>query len=775
MKKFQPALRCAVILGILGMSACTPKPEEAPSSNLAIGAKVVFLPVPPGKSGEKLTSVANALTDGEFSQAKGNDIWRDPAVPVWKYAGRVNLAVDLGRPCEIDEIGIRLLGGSAPDGGQAKSFPVEVEALVSDDGEHYRKVAFFSRWEPGDFEKYGVPGEEGTSWVHHLRFKDLKVSGRWVGFRIYTTGMTASDEVSIYGREMAKGAVPDSAGTPDGFSVREAQAYFHKPYLQIATNLPLPVPVGTRIPPEADGKPLAFEVELPKGVELRGGHFGPVEVRDAAQEPLADGGKRYRFTVEPGKLSAANDSQKNFGRLYLQASGWKEGTSGKLAYRFASGPSWQSPVMTLPLHAVKVEPAPRLKKMMAALGWWRLSETTGWPDALATLEAIGMNTVSDTMPGPVPAFPKPQEMELLQAARARGLLVSVVEMPIHRMLNAHRQERELYCQYEDGGVGTAFCPSYRGKYWKEEVSRFSGIISHIRPHFTSQDIELWKAADRLDFDFGSEVQERRKCTRCEEDFRQSKLKSTAAWRKAKGLELWSELISAAREKVREVNGPEFRVSGYNFRPGQTYHKVWSFDLLKKKGLLDHSQVANYSPLYPPHLESIGDRIRHDRKKSPGIKVMPWLTPGDAGPFPGELFQWSMLEAYTNGADGIWFYSNRVWDSESLIAFNRVVRAIAPVEEIIMEGRLVGDSALVQGAGRVSGMMHGGEMVLLVADYRSTTENGVAVQLKLPKPSRLVDLMSGKEINPALPAGTHQLTIPLEGRAARLIGVTPTGG
>src|SRR5699024_10307630 len=116
---------------------------------------------------------------------------------------------------------------------------------------------------------------------------------------------------------------------------------------------------------------------------------------------------------------------------------------------------------------------------------------------------------------------------------------------------------------------------------------------------------------------------------------------------------------------------------------------------------------------------------------PKSDVMPWLTPGDAGTFPEQTFVWAMLEAYTNGARGIWFWSGRMWDAEDLFAVNKVVRAIAPIENVIVNGNLVGNWAQVKGPGRVSGMRLHDEMVLLIADYYGHTNGKVKLRLNVP--------------------------------------------
>jgi hypothetical protein len=171
---------------------------------------------------------------------------------------------------------------------------------------------------------------------------------------------------------------------------------------------------------------------------------------------------------------------------------------------------------------------------------------------------------------------------------------------------------------------------------------------------------------------------------------------------------------------------------------------------------------------------IGDAVRHDKAALPQARVTPWITPDDAGTFPGDAFQWTLLECYTNGADGIWFWSERVWDAEDLIAYNRVIRAIAPVEDVIADGQLVGNMATVQSPGRLSGMKLGNRMVLLAADYEHKSNGTLQLHLDLQAKSALYDLFTGKVLLENLPAGKNDISLPLNGAPGRLIEVRPIG-
>lgn len=746
---------------------------KSESVNLAEGAEVRFLPNPTGGSENKVSRISRAMTDGKYSQAENVLVWRDPEVAVWKYRGRINMEVDLGQDCEIDEVAIRLLGGSYEWGGQGKGFPTEVEVFVSRDGEQYFRVGGYSRWAPGDQEKFGVPADEGVSWMHNLKFEDLQAHGRYVGVRIYGTGLSATDEIQVFGRSLQEGEERlETADQEKGdFSVTRAQVYFHRPSLQIATNVPLPVPVGIVTPNPVIQDNLVVELEFPEGVELAGGNLGKHNLATAVVEDV-EGVRKYRFEMSEEVRDGFWNNRKHFGRMYVRATNWEPGQQGELVYRFSDGTSWQSPDYKIPLLAVELEEAPRLKNIMTSLGWWYVHESMAWPDVLDSFRKVGLNTFTFTVASSTTVDPKDPGMVLLEQARDEGFYISLVDSTIQRLKQKHQDKSEIYCHFEDGEVGNAYCPSYRGPYWEEELERFGEVVGRIRPDFMSQDIEIWRAADQVDFDFSHLKEDRRRCVRCGEDFANSGLRNSEIWRRSKGLEMWTAMIEVARKASRENGGPEFLNGGYNFRPGQTYQRVWNFNMLYKAGLLDHSQVSTYTTLYPRHIAWIGDRIRGDREKLPDGHVMPWLTPGDAGAYPGEYFLWMVLEAWTNGSRGIWFWSNRLWDSDLLIAHNRAVHAIAPVEQVIVEGDLVGKHAQVVGEGRVSGMRHDGEMVLLIADYEEQSSGEVEVRVEFAADSEVTDLLSGEKLIARLPAGVHQIQVDLQGNMARLLYIKP---
>lgn len=735
-----------LLLCISSISGATPSTPS--KTDLALGKKVLFSPVPNYSATAKGDTDSIDLTDGKVSDK--DRMWNDASAVGWSYPGRFNLAMDLGQQSSIDEIAIHLQNGGTV--GTGIMFPGWVEAFVSNDGKHYAKIAEFSRWNKDDFKKFGITQIQarGNAATDTLRFTNLKTQGRFVGLRVYGSTITVSDEVSVFGTPSVSG-VAQNLGTPSRFSVTQPEVHFHKPYLEIANNISLPVPIGLTTPNTA-GSDVALRLDLPPGLKIPSGKIGGIDVASLTPKVLSDGFSEYTFAVKAAK------TDKIFGQIYMQATGWKDGQNGELRYQFGDA-DWQSPQMSIPVRAVNVPAAPRLKTIMAGMGWWN-STASGWPDELAAFRTLGLNTF------PVfgmwmPPDPKDPAWALLEKARQEGFFISNIDDGVSNILFHNRDKSEIYDQFADGTVGKNLCISYRGKYYQAEVQRFANMMSKVRPDFSSLDIEVWSGGPT----------DSRKCTRCQADFKASGLASWDVWQESKGKEMMQDEIVAAQKSVRDADGKTFQTGLYDGRPGEVYQGVFDFNQLYSQ-LIQRSEVSTYTSLQADDLEFIGDEARKDRAQLPHSDVMPWITPGDAGTFPGDDFQWALLECYANGARGIWFWSSRMWDSEDLIAYNRVIRAIAPVEDVIVGGSLIGSDANIEGAGRVSGMKLGNRMVLLLADYFGKSDGTLKLQVDVPVKSSLRDLMTNESVGKVLLPGKQTINIALNGQRARLLEVAP---
>ncbi len=719
-----------------------------PAENVALGKPVTYLPAPDYGLTAKGETDSTDLTDGKLTQREDQHMWFEAGAVGWSYGGRVNLAVDLGQIQPIDEVAIRFLGGSPQAGVCA---PGWVEVMVSEalEGPYYR-VAEFSKWTPGDRERYGIPRYEGKAWVHRFRFADLKTRGRCVGIRFYGAGLTCSDEVYVFRGDHDPDEVAIDEAALTDFTVTDAAIYFHKPTIHVTSNIVTPVPVGCVAAAKESGTPMSVSLTLPKGIEILGGALGEVGL-DEAEASSDVAGTTYTWTVD-----TKGASTKTFGRLYVTGAP-AEGLKPELAYQLAWG-AHQLPALSYPIEVIEVPEQPVIpKRLMTSLSWWSIDATKAWPRWDEAFRHIGFNTVpaSGTWLDPEDR----ETIDFVAEVRDKGYRIQTIDSTWHRMVGKHKDAPEIYCQFEDGTHGSRLCPSYRGPYYDEELERVATGVGLLKPSYLHCDIELWNWQGPLDAE---------KCTRCQGDKERMGIAKWEDWKLEKGKEMWRDLYEAVQAAVQEAAGPPCEMGVYDFRPGRAYQFFWPFDDLYPN-TMQSGQASTYTPLEPFHIELVGDEVREDREKLPRSDQLPWITPGDAGTFSGEAFYYALLECFCNGSRGVNFWSGRVWDADLLAGYARAIRAVAPVEDVFVDGNLFVPE--VQGKGRVSGMRRDDDIVLLVADYHGDTDGVVTVRLKLDKPLRVLDLDSRQEVG-RVEAGTSDFEVGLGDGRARILHLRP---
>lgn len=720
-----------------------------PQRNLALGKRVVYLPAPNYATTMRGDTDETDLTDGKTSSRADQRIWYEASSVGWSYAGRVNLAVDLGRVAAIDEVAIRFLGGS-PQAGL--SMPLWVEVMVSDGaGEPWYRVAELNRWRDGDLERYEIPRSSGAAWMHRLRFRDLRTRGRWVGLRFYSTAYTAADELYVFAGAHDPEAVERRAADVTDFTVTGAQLYFHKPKVFVSPDVVTPLPIGMIAATSTAARELAVELSVPAGVRVEGGAMGGVDVAKAVTAAAANGTSTYRFLLS----TRGNINNKTWGRLWLI--GAPEGQGAAVRYRVRWGDA-VSPEMSVPLEAIEIPKAQAIpQRLTTSLSWWQLEATVGWPEWRKAFSTIGLNALPLFLTWLNPA--DSAAIEFAAEARKLGYRIHAIDSTFHQMLSRRAKEAEIYCQFEDGSRSTRMCPSYRGRFYQEELERVAAGVRLMKPSLLHCDIELFG---------GTTAQDVRKCVRCREDKAASGIADWGEWQLAKGFEMWSDLAAAVKKAAREADGPDCEMGLYDGRPGENYQGFWPFSRLYPEKM-QTSQVSTYTSLEPYHIELIGDEVRADRRGLPRSDVFPWVTPGDAGTFPGDLFYYSLLECYFNGARGINFWSNRVWDAEYLAAYARAIRAAAPVEDIIVDGEPF--SPPVEGKGRAHGLKRGDDVILVASDYWGDAGGEFRVILELKQPAQVIDLDTRATVA-RLARGRQTLRVRLDTAQARPLWIRP---
>lgn len=760
--RFITALMMALMLtSFLAMAQDEPHPgwepepgDLDPEQNIALGKAVTFAPDPNYRlTGKDDTDPAD-LTDGALSDHHRGHLWFQSKCVGWSYGGRANLSLDLGRVEPIREIAIRIQGG-APQPGIAT--PVWIAAVVSDDGETWRKVGEYSTFEHGDDDAFDVPRNEGAAWVHRFRFSDLQTRARYVGLSLYCTGVTVADEMYVFRGEHDAAEVDLAALPVMNFSTSRPVMHLHKPYLAFTTNINTPNPVGLTAPADFDEEDVVVTLELPPGVELvDGGGFGrkgpdddtpPDPLSEIEAQPIEEGWTRYEFA------GRATGNTKTWGRLFITGD-WEDGQEGEMHYSLSYADGSEGPTAAVPLRAIEVPQTPQPDGLVVGLSWYGIGAMMSWPDSIEAFKHLGLNTASISAHWIADRSDEGEiaQWDFWEQVRDAGFKLLQIDSTFHRM----PKQDEIYCQFEDGTHGSRVCPSYRGQYYEAELDRVAEQAAMTRPDYFFADIELWSWRGPTDAE---------KCVRCQADFQASGFDTMEEWQLEKGYEMWTDAVKAIDAGLFGAGADPIEFGVYDWVPMHNYQSTWPF-MRFYPNYLQSAQPSTYSPLYWYHVALIGDVARECRAMLDGPDVLPWITPGDAGTFDGERFRYALLECFANGARGMNFWSGRVWDAENLAAYSRAIRNIEPVEDIILAGELL-EGARVQGEGRVSGVTADGEMVILVADYHQDAGGHVTVTLPVDGVMTATDLDTGEELRVG---ADGQLTVALEAERARIFHV-----
>jgi hypothetical protein len=171
---------------ILFLILCICRPCGS-AENLALHKSYTFSPRP---SYPLCTDSADdvQLTDGKSSGSQ----WTSKSTVGWlKAEPVVEIIIDLGKICAIDEVRIYTVGG----GAATVEFPEFAAVLLSDDGREFGFAGLVSSKEFSQIRSVGSQGIART-----MKIADINASGRFVKLAIRPKGLTLFiDEVEVLG------------------------------------------------------------------------------------------------------------------------------------------------------------------------------------------------------------------------------------------------------------------------------------------------------------------------------------------------------------------------------------------------------------------------------------------------------------------------------------------------------------------------------------------------------------------------------------------------
>jgi hypothetical protein len=492
-------------------------------------------------------------------------------------------------------------------------------------------------------------------------------------------------------------------------------------------------------------KKASIVVEVPAGIELLAPLGYNAKYVDA-QKQIIDGGKYVRYIVENCYRKVTFFAKTNL----------KPGTRGTIYY-YAKWDGGQQEKQEIPVVSLKIAKAPVPKKLITNMGWMSARVHERWPEFHKTQKHVGINTVcSNNIDTNNLALVK----KTAAIARKNGMFYATNYSPfggfMRRDLAKHKDARavSLYGKVSNQWI----CPSSRGEVFKNAIER-SSRCGDAGVSMLWLDCEFWGGAS---YCF---------CPRCIKRFKQfmsskhSELKYldpvkfmkqsekypayVKAWDEfivLLGDEMYGAIDDDLKKRVKKsglTSGP-YQIGTYGAMPGKIYSHFFLLDSLLKKGILDIAQPSAYTA---GDALRVADRIKEVRALTGKSNIVSWLSAGydinsECRP---EEFRYSLLENFLNGAGGFTLYTWSGCDAADMKEMGEAMRMVVPVEDIIVDGKVISGLTASNKKVKICGLEKGAEKLILLSEYFDSNDTPVNFNVTMDQAGKAVDMRTGKVI------------------------------
>ncbi|HRU05280.1 MAG TPA: discoidin domain-containing protein, partial [Candidatus Brocadiia bacterium] len=701
--------------------------ERTQGENLALGKPVRFSAAPDYRLTVKGGTDEKDLVDGKLSSRLDDRIWFAADAVGWYMhpTTTYNILIDLGQVQPVDRVVGRFLGGRA-----GLAFPKSFRAVVSEDGKTFYAVSSLEKLQPGekdqsDWKSFYFLPEDGVAYVYPFLLP-VRTKARYVGLSVTgASGAVFSDEIAVI-----KGAFDPAAASyagleqvsfvTDGVIFRPA-----KTPLAITTNINTPnfFFVSDCRQAQDAKKPVTCVIELPAEIET----LSPAVSGTFTSEAFERDGRAWKRLRLAAGASVAKLKMPPF---YFQIAKGASLPKDARAVFYAECEGVAPNRFETPIAAVAVPVVPPLKRLHVSLAWTHEGQMIGWPGFWDAWPALGFNAVSCFPRYWKDGKPSPEVQAFFDDARRRGCKLIYNESPFHVMEGKHKKEKELYSQFKDGTTGS-LCPSYRGKFYQEEIRRVADCFAASNADFVFYDIECWYNGAR----------EASRCQVCS-DRQKASGKPMADYLATLGPEMWRDMRNAIAAKAKVMGRPMPVIGSYNnHAAAEPHHMVMDFKAAWPQWL-DQSQPSLY---VRGDARLVHKSIRTNYAFLKKRATLPWLSAGTYGEFEPRLLEHMILEALVNGACGFTYYKFDDFDTPMDFYYQaKALAQIAPCEDLVMDSapcEVKADNDKLW----YSACRKGGEMLILVGNYDRAPNGKATIALPFAKVAAIRDLRAAKTL------------------------------
>ncbi len=503
-------------------------------------------------------------------------------------------------------------------------------------------------------------------------------------------------------------------------------------------------------------------VEAPANIELVNPMDSFSALKSCSKEQINLNGKPYiRYKVK--------NVYRNL--IFFTRTKLKPDMTGKIFY-YAEWENGKQPKQTLPFSVIAIEQAPVPKRLTSNLGWMSDKVHLIWPDFHRTMKYLGVNTVCSTSyDHKNPEIAK----KAVALANQNGLQFASNYSPFGGFMRTDLAKDENARAVSLFGKASTkwICPSFRGNVYKNEIDRAT-FYAQYGVNKLWLDCEFWGGAD---YCF---------CPRCIKGFKKfiadkypevKYLDPTVFMKHSEdypkyvniwqmyhahlGNQMYGGLADLFKQKLKQA--PElignYQLGTYGALPSQIlYSHFLNLKQLMNKNILTIAQPSAYSA---GDALAVAEKVKQVRAFTKQPNIVSWLSAGydvnsECKP---EEFRYCLLENFLNGAGGFTLFTWAGCDALDLKEIAETMRMLVPVEDVIMDGKVMNSLKSSNPKVKLCGLETPSEKLILISEYYQSGNTPATFTVNVSTACKAINMRTGQVIA-SLKQGINKITATL---------------
>ena len=562
----------------------------------------------------------------------------------------------------------------------------------------------------------------------------------------------------IFASPLLKGNVSGNNSLAKEEKSTQEYAKCHVPKGKMFVSKDMTVPLGffaiTNKLAKNSQKTMKLIIDVPEGITLMNpmAHYGNCH-KQISKTLIKIKGQPYNRYVIP-KLGFRN--------TVFASTTWNSGKQGIMYYQL-KWKNGEDERKSIQVEALTIPRAPFPKQLITNIpGFGMLASYIDcWPNFYEAMRHVGSNTISSS--GTAVRNAKTLK-QFYQKAQQEGFYIFANFLPFHladkSSLWMYNEDINNFCALSLAGKDSKWpCPSYRGKAFQYHVE-LAALPGKLGATMLALDTEMWNGADycfcnrclKLFQKFMKENHPKQKylSPKIFRNYPEKYPQYNKIWDDFKaslGNEMYSAIVNRFNKNLKEAGtkGP-YMVGTYDALPPGTIYSMFLRlnDLLKAK-LVNHVQPSPYTR---GNALKFAESVKQARNAIKNSNILTWMSAGGVysnDEYPGRDFRYCLLENFINGARGYLILPWYGLDAEDLKEHAIAMQMVVPVEDIIVDGKVITKLIPSNLDVKICGLQKGKEQLILISEYYDTKATSVSFKLNALENCQAIDMLTGEKI------------------------------